>query len=164
MCNNTSFSVFFLIALWELLTVIGQNNTITVYNFSVFAVVDAVIGVVVVVVAVFFICLQWYLQEWGDPNIYEVYEYQKSYSAYENIAVNKLNDSDRTDNSNGNNNNNAPTVFPHVFLTCGIHDPRVPFWDAAKMTAKLRCVTYILIKNHIYTSLIVIPMEQLTLT
>ena len=56
-------------------------------------------------------------EEWGDPNSKEVYEYIKSYSPYDNIQ---------------------PGSFPALFITAGLNDPRVGYWEPAKWAAKIR--------------------------
>ncbi|MDD5090570.1 MAG: S9 family peptidase [Candidatus Wallbacteria bacterium] len=56
-------------------------------------------------------------QEWGNPNEPEAYFYMKSYSPYDNIA--------RKD-------------YPHMLVTAGLNDPRVGYWEPAKLVAKLR--------------------------
>ncbi len=56
-------------------------------------------------------------EEWGNPNEKIPYEYIKSYSPYDNVS-------------------NLP--YPALFMTCGLEDPMVPYWEAAKWTAKLR--------------------------
>ncbi len=56
--------------------------------------------------------------EWGNPQeSKEYYEYIKSYSPYDNIQ--KKN-------------------YPPLFVTGGLHDPRVTYWEPAKWVAKLR--------------------------
>ncbi len=56
--------------------------------------------------------------EWGNPAAFkEHYEYIKSYAPYENIRA---------------------TAYPHLLLTGGLNDPRVPYWEPAKFAAKLR--------------------------
>lgn len=55
--------------------------------------------------------------EWGNPNNREVYEYMKSYAPYENIK-------------------NA--VYPAIFTLASFSDRRVPYWEGAKWTARLR--------------------------
>ena len=56
-------------------------------------------------------------EEWGNPENREFFEYMKTYSPYENIT-----------NKN----------YPNILITGGLNDPRVPYWEPAKMTAKLR--------------------------
>jgi len=55
--------------------------------------------------------------EWGDPREEEAYFYIKSYSPYDNVEAKK---------------------YPHMFVTAGLNDPRVPYWEPAKWVAKLR--------------------------
>lgn len=56
-------------------------------------------------------------KEWGNPKDKEYFEYMKSYSPYDNVK--KQN-------------------YPHLFITAGLTDPRVGYWEAAKWAAKLR--------------------------
>ncbi|AAU03752.1 S9 family peptidase [Rickettsia typhi] len=55
--------------------------------------------------------------EWGNPKEREYFDYIKSYSPYDNV---------KTQN------------YPALFITCGISDPRVGYWEPAKWVAKLR--------------------------
>ena len=55
--------------------------------------------------------------QWGNPNEEEDYKYMKQYCPYTNI---KNND------------------YPNMYLTCGLHDPRVPYWEPLKFLAKIR--------------------------
>jgi oligopeptidase B len=55
--------------------------------------------------------------EWGNPADKTVYDYMKTYSPYDNVT---------------------PKNYPHLFITAGLYDPRVPYWEPAKWVAKLR--------------------------
>lgn len=55
--------------------------------------------------------------EWGDPNDKSFYDYMKSYSPYDNVRAGH---------------------FPALFVTAGLNDPRVGFWEPAKWVAKIR--------------------------
>ncbi len=55
--------------------------------------------------------------EWGDPNKKEFYDYMKSYSPYDNIVA---------------------KPYPNMLVTAGLNDPRVGYWEPAKLVAKLR--------------------------
>lgn len=55
--------------------------------------------------------------EWGDPKSKEYYDYQLSYSPYDNIEARE---------------------YPAMFITTGFHDSQVQYWDPAKYVAKLR--------------------------
>jgi oligopeptidase B len=56
-------------------------------------------------------------EEWGDPREQQYYEYIKSYAPYENVEA---------------------KAYPDILITAGLNDPRVPYWEPAKWTAKLR--------------------------
>lgn len=56
-------------------------------------------------------------KEWGNPKDKEYFDYMLSYSPYENVK---------------------PQNYPHIFVTAGLSDPRVGYWEAAKWVAKLR--------------------------
>lgn len=56
-------------------------------------------------------------QEWGDPRDPEQFKYFRSWDAYTNIKA---------------------QGYPHMLVTAGLHDPRVPYWEPAKYVAKLR--------------------------
>ncbi len=58
-------------------------------------------------------------EEWGNPSDIEFYEYMKSYSPYDNLAL---------------------ADYPALLATAGLNDPRVPYWEPAKWVAKLRTV------------------------
>ena len=55
--------------------------------------------------------------EWGDPRDPVYRDYIRSYSPYDNVT---------------------PRSYPHLFITAGIEDDQVPYWQPAKWTAKLR--------------------------
>ncbi len=61
------------------------------------------------------------VEEWGDPAEKEYYEYMKSYSPIDNIK--------------------AGEEYPNMLVTGGLHDPRVGYWEPAKLVAKLRKLT-----------------------
>ncbi|MDC6364518.1 MULTISPECIES: S9 family peptidase [Flavobacteriaceae] len=55
--------------------------------------------------------------EWGNPNEKEYYDYMKSYSPYDNVeAIN----------------------YPNMYVSTGLHDSQVQYWEPAKWVAKLR--------------------------
>jgi oligopeptidase B len=58
-------------------------------------------------------------EEWGDPADPEVYAYMKGYSPYDNVVE---------------------ASYPAMYVTGGLNDPRVGFWEPAKWVAKLRAL------------------------
>lgn len=62
--------------------------------------------------------LEW--DEWGNPADPEYYACMKSYSPYDNVGAKD---------------------YPHLYITTGLNDPRVAYWEPAKWTAKLRAVS-----------------------
>ena len=56
-------------------------------------------------------------KEWGNPKEKEYFEYMMTYSPYDNLKK---------------------EAYPHVFVTAGLSDPRVAYWEAAKYVARLR--------------------------
>jgi oligopeptidase B len=59
--------------------------------------------------------IEW--EEWGNPADPEFYEVMKSYSPYDNVR---------------------PARYPDLFVTAGLNDPRVSYWEPAKWVARLR--------------------------
>lgn len=55
--------------------------------------------------------------EWGNPNEPIAYFRMKQYSPYDNIKSQE---------------------YPHLFVTTGLHDSQVQYWEPAKWVAKLR--------------------------
>ena len=56
-------------------------------------------------------------KEWGNPKDANYYSYIKSYSPYDNVAAHD---------------------YPHMYVTGGLNDPRVTYWEPTKWVAKLR--------------------------
>ena len=59
-------------------------------------------------------------EEWGDPRDPAAYARMKAYSPYDNVAA---------------------RPYPAMFVTTGLNDPRVQYWEPAKWVAKLRSKT-----------------------
>ena len=55
--------------------------------------------------------------EWGNPNKKKYYDYMLSYSPYDNVSAQK---------------------YPHLYVSTGLHDSQVQYWEPAKWVAKLR--------------------------
>jgi oligopeptidase B len=55
--------------------------------------------------------------EWGDPRERAAYEYISSYSPYDNVAA---------------------AAYPSMLLKVSLYDSQVPYWEGAKLAAKLR--------------------------
>ncbi|MBL7868736.1 MAG: S9 family peptidase [Flavobacterium lindanitolerans] len=55
--------------------------------------------------------------EWGNPNEKEYYDYMKSYSPYDNVKAQN---------------------YPNMYVSTGLHDSQVQYWEPAKWVAKLR--------------------------
>lgn len=55
--------------------------------------------------------------EWGNPNKKEYYEYMLSYSPYDNVVA---------------------QAYPNMYVSTGLHDSQVQYWEPAKWVAKLR--------------------------
>jgi oligopeptidase B len=55
--------------------------------------------------------------EWGNPNEKPAFEYMKKYSPYDNITKQK---------------------YPAMLVKVSVNDSQVPYWEGAKMVAKMR--------------------------
>ena len=55
--------------------------------------------------------------EWGNPNDKTYYDYMKSYSPYDNVTARE---------------------YPNMYVSTGLHDSQVQYWEPAKWVAKLR--------------------------
>jgi oligopeptidase B len=56
-------------------------------------------------------------EEWGNPEEKPYYDYIRSYSPYDNVQIQS---------------------YPSMLITGGLNDPRVSYWEPAKLAAKLR--------------------------
>ena len=67
-------------------------------------------------------------EEWGNPLADEAaYRRMLEYSPYDNVT--------------GQNADGSPRTYPDLFVTAGLNDPRVSYWEPAKWVAKLRTVS-----------------------
>ena len=57
--------------------------------------------------------------EWGNPNVKKYYNYMKSYSPYDNVKAQE---------------------YPTIYISTGLHDSQVQYWEPAKWVAKLRAL------------------------
>jgi oligopeptidase B len=55
--------------------------------------------------------------EWGNPNVKKYYQYMRSYSPYDNVKKQQ---------------------YPNMYVSTGLHDSQVQYWEPAKWVAKLR--------------------------
>jgi oligopeptidase B len=55
--------------------------------------------------------------EWGNPNVKKYYSYMLSYSPYDNVKAQD---------------------YPNLYISTGLHDSQVQYWEPAKWVAKLR--------------------------
>lgn len=63
--------------------------------------------------------IEW--EEWGNPKLEEQYRWMRAYAPYENI--------------------DPDAEYPAMFVTAGLNDPRVSYWEPAKWVAALRAST-----------------------
>lgn len=70
--------------------------------------------------------------EWGNPGEQAYYEYMKSYSPYDNVVEKQ---------------------YPHMLVTCGLHDSQVQYWEPAKWVAKLRDLKTDSNQLYLYTNM-----------
>ena len=57
--------------------------------------------------------------EWGNPNEKKYFDYMLSYSPYDNVKAQN---------------------YPNMYITTGLNDSQVQYWEPAKWTAKLRAM------------------------
>jgi oligopeptidase B len=57
--------------------------------------------------------------EWGNPNEKKYYDYMLSYSPYDNVGAHD---------------------YPNMYISTGLHDSQVQYWEPAKWIAKLRAI------------------------
>lgn len=57
--------------------------------------------------------------EWGNPNEKEYYDYMLSYSPYDQVKAQN---------------------YPNMYVSTGLHDSQVQYWEPAKWVAKLRAM------------------------
>jgi oligopeptidase B len=63
--------------------------------------------------------IEW--EEWGNPKLEDQYRWMRTYAPYENITT--------------------AAEYPAMFVTAGMNDPRVSYWEPAKWVAALRATT-----------------------
>ena len=70
--------------------------------------------------------------EWGNPNDPKYFAKMQEYSPYDNVE---------------------DKAYPNLFVTAGLNDPRVTYWEPAKWVAKIRTLTQhkneVLFKTHL---------------
>lgn len=59
-------------------------------------------------------------EEWGDPHDAEYFQYIQAHAPYEQVTT---------------------QAYPRILAWAGLHDTRVPYWEAAKWVARLRDVS-----------------------
>jgi len=55
--------------------------------------------------------------EWGNPNIADEYTWMRAYSPYDNVRA---------------------VAHPHILMNVSLNDSQVPYWEGAKLVAKIR--------------------------
>ena len=55
--------------------------------------------------------------EWGNPNVPEEYRWIRAYSPYDNLHA---------------------AAYPHILVEVSLNDSQVPYWEGAKLVARLR--------------------------
>ncbi|MEI8089583.1 MAG: S9 family peptidase [Opitutaceae bacterium] len=55
--------------------------------------------------------------EWGNPNIADEYAWMRAYSPYDNVRA---------------------VAHPHILMNVSLNDSQVPYWEGAKLVAKIR--------------------------
>jgi oligopeptidase B len=78
-------------------------------------------------------------EEWGNPLADDsAYRRMLTYSPYDNVTA--------------LNPDGSPRTYPDLFVTAGLNDPRVAYWEPAKWVAKLRAespTTRVLLKTEL---------------
>ena len=70
--------------------------------------------------------------EWGNPEERGWYDLMATYSPYDNLKAGR---------------------YPHLFISGGLNDPRVAYWEPAKYAAKVRTLLHpgsgtVVLKTH----------------
>ena len=75
--------------------------------------------------------------EWGNPSEDpKTYDLIGSYSPYENIAV--VSPDDEGDKNINDKQQIQPHRYPSLYVTAGLKDQRVAYWQPLKLIAKMR--------------------------
>ncbi len=70
--------------------------------------------------------------EWGNPNEKKYYDYMLSYSPYDNVMKQD---------------------YPNMYISTGLHDSQVQYWEPAKWVAKLRTLKTDINKLYLDTNM-----------
>ncbi len=70
--------------------------------------------------------------EWGNPNQKKYYNYMLSYSPYDNVKIQD---------------------YPNIYISTGLHDSQVQYWEPAKWVAKLRVMKTDINKLYLDTNM-----------